>query len=76
MAVAGVLNLTDARAKLDRAKELHDELVAALNAWVDGGGVEAQSRRSFQFVCYYGYVKVNTASPINLPLHHPPPGDH
>ncbi len=66
--MTGVLNLTDARAKLDRARELHDELVAALNAWVDSGGVEAQSRRSLQFVCYIGYAKVNTSPPINLPL--------
>ena len=34
----------------------------------DSGGVEAQSRRSLQFVCYMGYVKVNAAPSINLPL--------
>jgi hypothetical protein len=66
--LAGVLNLTDAHVKLDRARELHHELVTALNAWVDSGGVEAQSRRSFQFVCYIGYAKVNTPPPINLSL--------
>jgi hypothetical protein len=66
--MTGVLDLTDARAKLDRARELHGELVTALNAWVDSGGVEAQSRRSFQFVCYIGYAKVNAPPPINLPL--------
>jgi hypothetical protein len=64
----GVLNLTDARAKLDRAKELHAELTAALTQWQDAGGVEAQSRRSLQFVCYIGYAKVNAAPPISLPL--------
>jgi hypothetical protein len=66
--VTGVLDLTDARAKIDRAKELHDELSAALQAWQVTGGVEAQSRRSLQFVCYIGYAKVNTAPPISLPL--------
>ena len=66
--MTGVLDLTDAREKLDRAKELQDELVTALCAWVDSGGVEAQSRRSHQFVCYKGFAKVNTAPPINLPL--------
>ena len=66
--MTGVLDLTDARAKLDRARELHGELVTALNAWVDSGGVEVQSRRSLQFVCYIGYAKVNAPPPINLPL--------
>jgi hypothetical protein len=55
MVVTGVLDLADARAKLDRAKELHGELTAALTQWQDSGGVEAQSRRSLQFVCYIGY---------------------
>ncbi|WP_343577712.1 hypothetical protein [Mycobacterium sp.] len=63
-----VLDLTDALAKVHRAKELHDELTAALTQWQDTGGVEAQSRRSIQFVCYIGYAKVNAAPPINLPL--------
>jgi hypothetical protein len=66
--VTGVLDLTDARAKLDRAKELHGELTAALTQWQDSGGVEAQSRRALQFVCYIGYAKVNTAPPINLQM--------
>jgi hypothetical protein len=35
---------------------------------VNSGGVEAQSRRSLQFVCYIGYVKVNTSPPVNVPL--------
>jgi len=66
--MTGVLDLADARAKLDRAKELHGELTAALKQWQQSGGVEAQSRRSLQFVCYIGYAKVNAALPINLPL--------
>jgi hypothetical protein len=66
--VAGVLNLSDALAKIGRARELHEEFTAALKEWQDTGGVEAQSRRSLQFVCYIGYVKVNTEPPINLPL--------
>jgi hypothetical protein len=66
--MTGVLDLTDARAKIDRAKELYDELTTALTEWRDSGGVEAQSRPSSQFVCYFGFVKVNTAPPINLPL--------
>lgn len=68
MVATGVLDLADARAKVERAKELHAELSAATSAWIDGGGVEAQSRRSHQFVCYKGFAKVNTAPPINLPL--------
>jgi len=68
MVATGVLDLADARAKVERAKELHAELCAAMSAWIDGGGVEAQSRRSHQFVCYKGFAKVNTAPPINLPL--------
>jgi hypothetical protein len=64
----GVLDPTQCRAHIDRAQELREELVAALKVWVDSGGVEAQSRRSLQFVCYIGYVKVNTAPPINLAL--------
>jgi hypothetical protein len=68
MVTTGVLDLTDARAKIDRAKELHGELTAALTEWQDTGGVETQSRRSLQAVCYIGYVKVNTAPPINLAL--------
>lgn len=66
--MTGVLNLTDARAKLDRAKELHAELTAALTQWQDTGGVEAQSRRALHFCCYIGYAKVNAEPPINLPL--------
>lgn len=66
--MSGVLDLTDARAKIDRAKQLHEELAATLTEWQETGGVEAQSRRSLQFVCYIGYVKVNAAPPINLPL--------
>ncbi|ORW27548.1 hypothetical protein AWB91_27235 [Mycobacterium paraense] len=66
--MTGTLDLTDARAKVERAKELHAELDAAMSAWINGGGVEAQSRRSHQFVCYKGFAKVNTAPPINLPL--------
>lgn len=68
MVVTGVLDLADARAKLDRAREMHGELTEALTEWQDSCGVEAQSRRSLQFVCYIGYAKVNTAPPINLPL--------
>jgi hypothetical protein len=68
MVGTGVLDLTDARAKVERAKELHGELTAALTEWHDSGGVEAQSRRSHQFVCYIGYAKVNAAPPINLPM--------
>lgn len=64
----GALDLADARAKLDRAKELHGELSTALKQWQESGGVEAQSRRALQFVCYIGYAKVNAAPPINLPL--------
>jgi hypothetical protein len=63
-----VLNLTDARTKIERAKELHNELTTSLTHWQDSGGVEALVRRSHQFVCYIGYAKVNTAPPINLPL--------
>ena len=63
-----VLDLADARTKVQRAKDLHAELSAAMSAWIDGGGVEAQSRRSHQFVCYKGFAKVNTAPSINLPL--------
>jgi len=66
--MTGVLDLADARAKVSRARELHDEFTAALTDWQDTGGVEAQSRRSHQFVCYFGYVKVNAAPPINLAL--------
>lgn len=62
------LDLTDAYAKIDRARELQGELAAALTEWQDTGGVEVQSRRSLEFVCYIGYVKVNTAPPINLAL--------
>jgi hypothetical protein len=68
MVTTGVLNLTDASAKIDRAKELHGELTAALKEWQDTGGVEAQSRRSLQFVCYIGYAKVNSVPPINVAL--------
>jgi hypothetical protein len=39
-----------------------------LTEWQDTGSVEAQSRRSLQFVRYIGYAKVNAAPPINLPL--------
>jgi hypothetical protein len=66
--VTGVLDLSDARAKLGRAKELHGELTTALTQWQDSGGVEAQSRRALHFVCYIGYAKVNAAPPINLPI--------
>ncbi|RFZ15667.1 hypothetical protein DSM43518_00219 [Mycobacterium marinum] len=68
MVTSGPLDLTDARAKLDRAKELHGELIAALTEWQDSGGVEAQSRRSHQFVCYIGFAKVSSAPPINLQM--------
>ncbi|KZS71655.1 hypothetical protein A4G26_06525 [Mycobacterium kansasii] len=68
MAVTGVLDLADARAKLERAKELHAQLDAAISTWIDGGGVEAQSRRSDQFVCYKGFAKVNALPSINLAL--------
>ncbi|GAB4662028.1 hypothetical protein MOKP64_43490 [Mycobacterium avium subsp. hominissuis] len=66
--LTAVLDLADARAKIDRAKELHGELVAALVEWQDSRGVEAQSRRALQFACYIGYAKVNAAPPINLPM--------
>lgn len=66
--MTGALDFADAYAKLERAKELHGELVAALTQWQDSGGVEAQSRRSLQFVCYVGYAKVNTAPPTNLQM--------
>ncbi len=68
MTAPGVLNLTDAREKIARAKELHGELTTALTEWQDTGGIEAQSRRSLEFVSYIGYAKVNTAPPINLAL--------
>ena len=68
MVTTGVLDLIDASAKIDRAKELHGELTAALKEWQDTGGVEAQSRRSLQFVCYIGYAKVNSVPPINVAL--------
>ncbi len=64
----GALDLADAWAKIERAKELHAELDAAISAWVSSGGVEAQSRRSHQFVCYKGFAKVNALPPINLAL--------
>lgn len=62
------LDLADARAKLDRAKELHVELASALAEWRCSGGVEAQVRPSHEFISYTGYAKVNAAPPINLPL--------
>ncbi len=62
------LDLADARAKLDRAKELHAELAGALVAWQNSGGVEAQVRPSHEFICYTGYAKVNVAPPINLQM--------
>ena len=64
----GVLDLAEARAKVDRAGELHGQLTAALAEWVDGGGVEAQIRPSHEFVCYTGYAKVNAPPGINLPM--------
>jgi hypothetical protein len=68
MASADVLDLTEARAKIARAKELHDELATALAQWQQTGGVEAQSRPSSQFMCYFGFVKVNAEPPINLAM--------
>lgn len=68
MVVTGALDLSGARAKVERAKELHTELDAAFSAWIEGGGVEAQSRRSHQFVRYKGFAKVNVLPPINLAL--------
>jgi hypothetical protein len=68
MVVTGVLDLADARAKLERAKELHGELTAALTQWQDSGGVEAQVRPSHEFICYTGYAKVNSEPPINIAL--------
>lgn len=64
----GVLDLTEAFVRITRAKELHGEFAAALHHWVESRGVEAQSRRSVQFVCYFGYVKVNGLPVTNLPL--------
>jgi hypothetical protein len=64
----GALDLADARTKIDRARELHTDLDTALNGWIESGGVEAQSRRSHQFVCYKGFAKVNKLPPINLAL--------
>jgi hypothetical protein len=61
MVVTGILDLTEACAKIDRAKELHDELTASLAEWHDCG-VETRARRSLQFVCYIGYAKVNRAA--------------
>lgn len=66
--MTGVLDLADARAKLDRAKELHGELTAALTQWRDSRGVEAQVRPSHEFICYTGYAKVNGEPPINIAL--------
>lgn len=68
MSWPGALDLADVCAKIDRAKELHGELVAALAEWQESRGVEAQSRRALQFACYIGYAKVNAAPPINLPM--------
>ncbi|MCV7084384.1 hypothetical protein [Mycolicibacter hiberniae] len=64
----GRLDLTDARAKLDRAIELHAQLSEALVAWQSSGGVEAQVRPSHEFICYTGYAKVNAAPSINLQM--------
>lgn len=66
--LTGSLDLTDAWTKIERAKELHRELVAALAQWEDSRGVEAQSRRTLQFACYIGFAKVNAAPQINLPM--------
>jgi hypothetical protein len=59
----GDLNLDECFAQIVRARELHEELVDAINEWTDSGGVVAESRRSLQFVCYIGFVKVNAAPP-------------
>jgi hypothetical protein len=64
----GVLNLADARAKLDRARELHAEVDLALAEWQSTGGVEAQVRPHHELAYYTGYAKVNSESPINIPL--------
>ncbi len=66
--MTGVLDLADARAKINRAKDLHGELTAALTEWQESGGVESQSRRTLEFACYKGYAKVNTNPPINLQM--------
>lgn len=66
--MTGVLDLTDARAKLGRAKELHTELDQALGEWQSSGGVEAQVRPSHEFISYTGFAKVNAEPPINLQM--------
>jgi hypothetical protein len=66
--MTATLDTTEAHTKIDRARELHGELAAAVSEWRDTGGVQAQSRRALQYACYIGYAKVNTAPPINLPM--------
>lgn len=35
--MTGILDLTDARTKIHRARELYEELDTAFNEWIDSG---------------------------------------
>lgn len=58
--MAGVLNLSESRAHIDRAKQQYDELVRVFTEWGQSGGVEMQTVRDPQFACYRWNVTVRS----------------
>jgi hypothetical protein len=66
--MAGVLNLSDSLAHIDRAKRQYDELLGVYRQWMDSGGVGVQVVRDPMFVCYRWNVVVSAEPRENLPL--------